>query len=248
IVFTKLIIMTTSERKQRERQEREHLFLKAAGKMIERCGFLNLHMAKLAKQCQYATGTLYQHFSSREDLLAAIVAEQVAWRLDVFECIASMPLNSRDKMLALTIADRLFQQKNPQHAKLEQYVFTEAVWENVSHNQRQKIFSCCKPIGDVVSHIAQEALNRGELPDHGYSAMDISLAPWALCQGHYVLANAHGLLESLSVAPDSMQLYRNITMLLNGMQWQPLLSLEDKVILRKVTDLKAELEKNALFR
>ncbi|MGT0149525.1 hypothetical protein ACT691_06900 [Vibrio metschnikovii] len=40
----------------------------------------------------------------------------------------------------------------------------------------------------------------------------------------------------MAVSPNSMQLYRNITMLLNGMEWQPLLSLEDNVILpQKVT-------------
>ncbi|MCG3726759.1 TetR/AcrR family transcriptional regulator [Vibrio cincinnatiensis] len=240
--------MTTSERKRRERQEREHLFLQAASEMIERHGFLNLHMAKLAKQCQYATGTLYQHFSSREDLLAGIVGEQAAWRMEVFEKIASIPINGRDKMLTIVIADRLLQQHNPQHAKLEQYVFTEAVWENVSQHQKQKIFDCCKPIGDLVSQITQEALIRGDLPNHGYSPMDLSLAPWAQCQGYHALVNAHGLLEAFAVVPDPMLLYRNITMLLNGMEWQPLLPVEDKIILNKVTELKAELEKITAFR
>ncbi|EKO3579669.1 TetR/AcrR family transcriptional regulator [Vibrio metschnikovii] len=239
--------MTTSERKLRERQEREQLFLMTACDMIEQDGFLNLHMAKLAKQCQYATGTLYQHFASREDLLAAIVGLKAADRTERFECIAQLEVSGRDKMLALAIADRLFQLRYPQHAKLEQYVFTEAVWENVSVAHKQKIFQSCKPIGEIVSRITQDALDCGELPDYGYHAMDLSLAPWAQCQGHHALVNADGLLEALAVSPNSMQLYRNITMLLNGMEWQPLLSLEDNVILQKVTALKIELEKYPAF-
>ncbi len=240
--------MTTSERKLRERQEREQLFLLTACEMIEQDGFLNLHMAKLAKRCQYATGTLYQHFASREDLLAAIVGLRSADRTERFECVAALEVCGRDKMLALAIADRWFQQRYPQHIKLEQYVFTQAVWENVSITYKQKIFQSCKPIGGIVSKITQDALAQGDLPDYGYQAMDLSLAPWAQCQGHHALVNAEGLLEALEVSPNSMQLYRNITMLLNGMEWQPLLSLKNEAILQKVTSLTSELEKHPAFR
>ena len=64
--------MATVDRKQRELARREDQFQDQAQELIQRDGLLSLQMSKLAEECEYATGTLYKHFASKEDLLVAL--------------------------------------------------------------------------------------------------------------------------------------------------------------------------------
>ena len=64
----------TATRKQREIAERERLILETArGMLIER-GYLGLTMDRIADAIEYSKGTVYQHFGSKEDLIAALAA------------------------------------------------------------------------------------------------------------------------------------------------------------------------------
>ncbi|KKO45611.1 TetR family transcriptional regulator [Arsukibacterium ikkense] len=219
--------MGTSERKQRERDEREQLFLDTAEQMIASDGIIQLQMAKLAKACDYATGTLYQHFTSREDLLVALAARHSAQHLQMFQQIIALPVSSRDKMFAISVAERDFRKHNPTHAKLSQYIFTEAVWENASACRREQVLQCGQPIAALVCGIVQQAIDDGSLVANGCSAMELAIAPWALCQGSHTLEQTSGLLEAFAVPRHDMQQYRHMHMLLNGMGWQPLVDVSD---------------------
>ncbi len=66
------MLMGTRERRQREIAEREQRFLDCARALMLQDGLLGLQMARVAEACDYATGTLYQHFESKEDLLVAL--------------------------------------------------------------------------------------------------------------------------------------------------------------------------------
>ncbi|WP_372626108.1 TetR/AcrR family transcriptional regulator [Arsukibacterium sp.] len=221
--------MGTSERKQRERDEREQLFLNTAEDMISQDGIIQLQMARLAKACDYATGTLYQHFISREDLLVALAARHSAQHLKMFQQIVALPVASRDKMFAISVAERDFRKHNPIHAKLSQYIFTEAVWENASALRREQVLQCGQPIAALVSAVVQEAIDEGMLISNGCSAIELAIAPWALCQGGQTLEQTSGLLEAFAVPRHDMQQYRHMHMLLNGMGWQPLFDVSDIV-------------------
>ena len=100
--------MGTRERKHREFVDREQLFLQAAREQICADGLLSLQMAKVARACDYATGTLYQHFASKEDLLVAISAEMSETRVNFFERVANWDAPSRDRMFAIAVGDTLY--------------------------------------------------------------------------------------------------------------------------------------------
>lgn len=214
--------MTVTERKERQRAQREQLFLDKAAELIARDGILQLQMAPLAKACDYATGTLYQHFSSKEDLLVALVERNSCHQLRFFQGIAALDISNREKMLALCLAEEMNQQYYPSHAGLEQYVFTEVVWQNASAARREAILANSKPLADLVSGIVQQAIDNAELPAHNCDAFDLSVAPWALCVGTNTLHQTEGLLQAFGGNKDPLQRYRHLHMLLNGMQWQPL--------------------------
>ena len=60
-------------RKQRDRLLREEDFMDAAEKLFAERGFFETSMEDVAAEAEYATGTLYRYFSSKEDLYHSLL-------------------------------------------------------------------------------------------------------------------------------------------------------------------------------
>jgi AcrR family transcriptional regulator len=67
--------MVTSPRKQRKYEQREALLLAIARKILLHGGYHGLTMARVADSAEYSKGTLYQHFSCKEELIITLAAE-----------------------------------------------------------------------------------------------------------------------------------------------------------------------------
>lgn len=221
--------MGTRERRLREFHEREERFLQVAEGIIAAEGFLNLQMARLAEACDYATGTLYQHFSSKEDLLLALVVRQVEAHLDVFRKVERWRGGTpRERMVAIVVGDLDFARRHPDHMKLVHYVHTRAVWENTSEARRELALACSGPVGEIVTGIVRDALARGELADGGLSPMELALGPWSVCEGMNALNQVQGLFEALAIHDVDRLLLRQVQTHLNGLGWRPLADLTDE--------------------
>jgi AcrR family transcriptional regulator len=219
--------MGTKERKQRERAEREQRFLDAARGMILRDGILNLQMARLADACDYATGTLYQHFASKEDLLVAVVADGTKPDLILFEQASRWQESSRLRMFAIAVVDAVCSARCAVQAKLMQYVFTEAVWENASQERRQELTDAVHRVAPLVERIVEDGIAAGDLDPGGLRPMELAIGPWSLIHGMYALSHVQGLLPSIGVRQADDLLYRQMLVYLNGMNWQPLIDPSD---------------------
>ncbi|QKT03479.1 TetR/AcrR family transcriptional regulator [Ectothiorhodospiraceae bacterium 2226] len=220
--------MGTKERKQREFAEREERFLRAAAEYIREDGFLNLQMARLARACDYATGTLYQHFTSKEDLLLALANRQLDAQVEVFRRVERLrATGTRERMFAIAVSDLEFARRFPDHVKLLHYVHTEAVWENTSPARRRTALAAGEPIGEIVTGIIREALARGELDSRGLSPMELACGPWSVSEGMHALSHVQGLFESLQIDNPERLLFQQVQTYLNGMGWRPLADLED---------------------
>jgi AcrR family transcriptional regulator len=70
--------MTTGKltRKERDRQRREDDFLDAAEKLYAERGYFQTSMEDVAREAEYATGTIYRYFSSKEDLYNKILTRK----------------------------------------------------------------------------------------------------------------------------------------------------------------------------
>lgn len=214
--------MSTRERRQREIQEREALFLSAAEAVIAGEGFLNLQMARLAEACDYATGTLYQHFSSKEDLLLALVVKQLEAHIDVFRQVAGWhAATPRERMFAIVVGDLDFKRRHPEHMKLVHYVHTQAVWENTSEARREQALACSDPVGAIVTAIVRDGIAAGDLSHGGLTDMELAIGPWSICEGMTALQQIKGLFDQLGVEGVDRLLFRQVQTYLNGMGWKP---------------------------
>lgn len=220
--------MGTRERRQRELAEREHLFLDKAQELIQRDGLLNLQMSRIAEECDYAIGTLYQQFASKEDLLVALATRNCLSRVELFERAARWPGPTRERMLAIAIADLMVMREQPEHFRLTQFVWSDVVWGAASEDSRRRAFEASAPLCELIDGIAAEAIRAGDLPAHvGLSPSALTLGPWTLCLGMHTLVQVEGMLDHHALGDPYRLLFRHLQYLLNGYGWQPLFDAND---------------------
>lgn len=214
--------MGTRARRQREFESREQAILQTARELVQHDGLLNLQMSRVADKCQYSVGTLYQHFGSKEDLLVALVTENLQHNAELFGCAAHWPASTRDRMLAICVADTVFIQNNPEHFRLAQYVFCEVVWNAASRERRDAAMAAGAPIRDTVIGIVESAVTAGDLQLRGMSAGEVTASFGCLLSGFQSFAHAQGLLEHFAVGNPWRLICRQMQTMLDGLGWKPL--------------------------
>lgn len=214
--------MGTRERKERELIEREQRFLDAAWALIREDGLLALQMTRVAEACDYATGTLYQHFSSKEDLLVALMTAQLRPRSQMFEKACAWQASTRERMFAVVVGDALFVHDNPDYFRLEQYCLTEVIWSAARPTTRAEHLQAATPIGHSVIQIVKDAIAAGDLDARGASAQTLSTGVWATCVGMHKLVHAEGVLANYEIDQPYAVLARHVQWQLNGMGWKPI--------------------------
>jgi AcrR family transcriptional regulator len=224
--------MGTKDRRQRELAAREQRFLDCAQALIQRDGLLNLQMSKIAEECDYAVGTLYQHFASKEDLLVALSTRNCLSRVELFERAARWDGPTRERLLAIALADLMVVREQPETFRLMQYVFTEVIWQQASEAARERSLLASAPLGELIEGIVGEALRNGDLPaTTGLTAQTLTIGPWTLCLGMHTLLHAEGVLEHHGAADPYRLLIKHLQHLLNGYGWAPLSDVSDDATL-----------------
>ncbi len=223
--------MGTRERRQRDFELREQRFVEAGRELIREDGLLNLQMARVADRCEYAVGTLYQHFVSKEDLLLEIARKDIEAHVSLFERVARWSAPARDRMIAMTVADAVFFSHNPEHFQLIQYVFCDVVWRSAPAERRQQVLATQAPISAIAVGIVDDGVAAGDLDRGGLSSWGVASASWAQALGMLNLLHAEGLVEPISMVQPYRLMCRHMQVLLNGFGWQPLVDVSDDAAL-----------------
>ena len=87
--------------KERQRQERESLILQAAEDAFAEKGFHNTSMDEIAARVGIAKGTVYLHFSCKEELVVAIFTRDMQRLLEEMESAVAAESTARAKLEAL---------------------------------------------------------------------------------------------------------------------------------------------------
>lgn len=215
--------MGTHERRQRDLADRENLFLDTAQALIQQDGLLNLQMSRIADRSQYAIGTLYQHFASKEDLLVALATRNCLARVELFQRAADWSGPSRERMLAVALADLMVVREKPEYFRLTQFVWSDVVWGAASEGSRRRSLEASAPLGAAVERIVADAQANGDLPASvRLPPSALTLGPWTLCLGMHTLAQVEGVLVQHGITDPYRLLIQHLHYLLNGYGWQPL--------------------------
>jgi AcrR family transcriptional regulator len=219
--------MPTTLRKQRAIQAREELILDHAAVLLGENGYLGLNLDELAARIEYAKGTIYLHFASKEDLLLGVVIRAVEDRARLFRHASRYPGLTREKCCAVGIADLILNDRQPHAFEMMQLVSTASVWEKTSQARRTRLKQSSLAIFEPVLGIVREALLAGDIRRKDVPAEHIALGLFTMSKGAMLIQSGGDAFpaEFVTGVRESIQLNRH--RFLDGVQWHPLLEDHD---------------------
>ena len=214
--------MGTITRKQREIREREQLLLKVARKMLIEQGYSGLSMDQLAEATEYSKGTIYQHFSTKEDLVTALAIESMERRVELFLRAEKFVGRSRERMLAIGVADEIFSRLETHHYRSEFIIKLANLGDRASTERKEaldRLESAC--FGSVV-RIVQSGIDQGELPKE-IDPRELVYSVFTMALGTHMTALHYcPMLKEFEIHDPVKVLLSGIHILLDGFEWKPL--------------------------
>lgn len=89
--------------RERQREERADLILETAREVFADKGYHGASIEDIAARAGIAKGTVYLHFPSKEDLLAALAALQITAFATWVDRVVSEPLSVRERLVQLLV-------------------------------------------------------------------------------------------------------------------------------------------------
>ena len=215
----------TKTRKEREIAEREQRILMIAREQIIADGYLGMNMDRIAKALEYSKGTIYNHFSCKEEIVIALAVETMEKRVELFRKAAQFTGPSRERMAAIGVAAGLFVELFRDHFTFEQILRIDSVWEKTTEKRRNVIRGCEEKCMGVVGGIVRDAVASREIsmPD-GVTPEDLVFGLWAMTLGTYAITTTSDSLTALGVKDPQGTMNHHIDLILDGYHWQPLSS------------------------
>ncbi len=90
--------MGTTERKERERQQRRREILTSARAAFIKYGIATTTMERIAQEAELAKGTLYLYFRNREELLTGLLTDDIEVLTQSIERVMASPLPAEEKL------------------------------------------------------------------------------------------------------------------------------------------------------
>lgn len=224
-------------RKQRELLQREELILNTAQSIIHEHGYTHLSMDRVAEATEYSKGTIYNHFSSKEDLVCSLCCRSIKNLIDIFERAYQYQGSTREKYSAIGIGYSLYHQLHPMDSQNIQTVKNNAVREKVSEEKLAEMQSLEQQITKIAQSIVQDAIDCGDLDKkHQDHIGTIVFGCWSMHYGALLLDQSDIPLDELGFSPVVNMLWRNSNIYLDGYQWHPLSTTTDsKKLFNKIS-------------
>lgn len=215
--------MQTLSPKQREIKDREGRILTIARQMLVEGGYLGLSMDAIAATLEYSKGTIYNHFSCKEEIIIALAIETMDKRTELFAQAASLSLPPRQRLAGIGSAAELFVRLYPDHFGVEQLIRSASIWDKTSEKRRLSMHAAESRCMEIVAGIVRDGIAQGDLslPDD-MSPESLVFGLWSQTFGAYsIIATSDGL-QDHGVTDPYHAVRKNINMTLDGYGWTPL--------------------------
>ncbi|MAK90915.1 MAG: TetR family transcriptional regulator [Oleibacter sp.] len=208
-------------RREQKLADREEELLDHAQHLIEQEGFASFTMDSLVKVCGYSKGTLYNHFSGKEDCLGALCLRGLSVLEGLFERAIAFNGNHREKILALNVGYQIYGQLQPTLALALITVRTPAFSEKISAARSERIQQMDIALTSRVDEVFRAAMAAGELADDIHVSA-LSFMSWAQAYGGATLLHAAQDLTAVTRVIGSNISLISSNVLLDGMGFRPL--------------------------
>lgn len=220
-------------RKQRQVREREQLFLQVARRMLIEQGYAGLSMDQLAESTEYSKGTVYQHFSTKEDLVTALAIESMERRVELFLRAEKFVGRSRERLLAIGVADEIFSRIETHHYRSEFIIKLANLRDRASAERRESLDRLESACFGTVLRIVESGVATGELPNV-VNPRELVYSVFTMALGTHMTALHYcPMLTEFEISDPANVLLRGIHTLLDGFGWKPMLAEWDYGVTRK---------------
>jgi len=213
----------TLTRKQREIAQRHALFLEIALDTVANDGVHNLAMDVIAEKAEYSKGTVYQHFCCKEEILIQLCISALTQLHTLFEKAAGYDGTPRDRLMALFYAHYLWTSIDPSCIELQKHMTMHGLRDKVTDQSRQQHDELEQRIVSLVSSVVLEAVTKGDLElPKDLTAVELVFTLWSLNHGGQLLQASDLPLEDFGIRNPNKALIKSLTLMLDGLNWQPL--------------------------
>lgn len=212
--------LTKSEQKKADREEE---LVDLAVSILNQDGFAGMSLEKLTAKSCYSKGTIYNHFSSKEDCLSALCIRAISSIMVFFKRALEFNGNSREKAVAVHYAYQLYARMQPTLFMAVLSSKAPGVREKTSVERVQVMDALEFEINTFSDQMFRDAVADGSLilPAH-LSIETLSFSNWAMSFGTNALATSAVEAKAVSRLDPNTLLLQNISILLDGMNWHPL--------------------------
>ncbi|WP_067863405.1 TetR/AcrR family transcriptional regulator [Neptuniibacter marinus] len=202
---------------------REEEIMDTALEIITAQGIAGLTIDKVAAKIPYSKGTIYNHFTCKEDLLTGLCNRSVENLYNLFYHAASFDGCSREKILAIGYAYMLHALLNPTEFMLVISAKTPSIGEKSSEKRREEHLHLEGKLLENILHVISEGLTSGDFKLQSHlSPAQVAFALWSMCFGTIVLL--HESLDRCSVRTEmelERELINHANLMLDGLNWKP---------------------------
>ncbi len=225
---------TVMPRKQRELYEREQLILDTAQQILQQEGLQSLTMERVAAKIEYSKGTVYNHFSSKEEIINGISCRCVTNLIEMFTRAKNHRGNHRERIAGISIAHSLYARLHPAEIQNMQILKSSAIREKISSEKQIELLALEQQITGIALEIIIDAIQDGDIPqDQPYVPDSIMLGLWSMGYGSNLLHLTDIPFDQLGMQQPLEMAWINAHKLLDSYQWQPLSSEFDIYELRE---------------
>lgn len=213
----------TGQRKERERAVREELILEHGQRLLLRDGFQNLNLDRLAEAIEYSKGTIYLHFSTKEDLVLAIATRALKERADLFERAAQFKGKTRERIRAIGFACCEFAVSHRDFFNIQMMLKSTSFWEKSSTERRRQHGIQAARLFQIVTAVVIDGVRCGDLPAET-RVTDVTLSLIAVTMGSHVVAMEPDMQMWFAIEDPLAVVRRNQDLICDGWGWKPLLA------------------------
>lgn len=211
-----------AERRRRRFDERDQRIRDVAVRLFVERGLAGFTFDDVAAAIDYSKGTVYQHYTSKEDVLVAVLVVHLDAVTVLFERAAAAPIRTRARMRALIELEIGRSTLHPEVLPLSTAFIAPENLAKARPERGQAVAAAYEKLSAIESGIVREALARGDLVLPEGRRPDWALYPLAAVSFGSMYIAAQGR-RSREVSLEQMKprIVANFEIVLDGLGWKP---------------------------
>lgn len=215
--------MNASSRKAREKQARQELILNVSRELLFEQGYVRFSMDQVAQRTEYSKGTIYQHFTCKEAIMAALYLEHIALLLALLDYCEKAPVESRMRIRLLQNGYASVASQFTKNFDVFNTVCSSPFREKLSQDTLDEIDRQEAVILKGFTGLIKKAADNGDMTlPKKMRYEELAFGIWALCFGALSLQMHTSTIEKLGIVKTVASLGGCMDIFLDGLAWRPL--------------------------